>query len=122
LNLSLGYGYGRQLLTDHLYFIAPSMPEHTVHLGADWRVTKNVSLNAHSYYVADWYDGASTVDSYVRLDLGLRWKINENCELALWGQNLLDEQHPESSRGSLEGYGDTTEIGRSAYLQFTYHF
>lgn len=122
LNVTVGYAYGREVLTDNVYFVAPSMPEHMVHLGADWRVTKNVSLNAHTYYVDDWFDGVATVDSYVRLDLGLRWQINENCELALWGQNLLDDQHPESSRGSAEGYGETTEIGRSAYVQFSYHF
>jgi iron complex outermembrane recepter protein len=123
LAMTLGYAFGREELNDRYeYSSAPTMPEHMVHLGADYRVTHNLRLDAHGYFVDDWDDGVSTVDAYVRVDLGLRWQIRENCEFAIWGQNLLDGRHPESSRGAPDGYGDTTEIGRSAYAQLAFKF
>lgn len=123
LALTMSYSFGRSELDDDFtYQTAPSMPENMVHLGADYRLTRDVHLDAHGYFVDSWDDGVSTVDSYVRLDLGLRWQVRENCELAIWGQNLLDNRHPESSRGPLDGYGDTTEIGRSVYAQVTFKF
>jgi iron complex outermembrane recepter protein len=122
LSMTLGYSFGREVLKDAAYRNGPTMPEQMVHLGADYRVTRDLRLDAHGYYVDEWDDGISTVDAYLRLDIGLRWQVSENCEFAIWGQNLLDSRHPESSRGSPDGYGDTTEIGRSAYAQVTFKF
>ena len=121
--VTVGYTFAREELDDSLtYGSAPSTPQNMVHLGVDWRLTRDVRLDAHGYYVDAWDDGVGTVDSYIRMDLGLRWQLRENCEFAIWGQNLLDSRHPESSRGALDGYGETTEIGRSAYAQITFKF
>jgi iron complex outermembrane receptor protein len=58
-------------------------------LGEDWE------LNGAAYYtdaIPFREQGA-----YTRLDLGLTWRATPRLALALWGQNLLDQGHPEGS-------------------------
>jgi iron complex outermembrane receptor protein len=61
------------------------------------------------------------IQSYLTMDARLGWKINRNIEVALVGQNLLDNQHPEFQRP----YYDRTfprEIERSVYGKITFRF
>ena len=37
------------------------------------------------------------IDAYTRLDLGLAWRVGSHLRFELWGQNLLDARHAESS-------------------------
>jgi iron complex outermembrane receptor protein len=48
--------------------------------------------------------------SYLEANLRLAWRITEHLELALNGQNLLHDQHPEASETR------RTEIPRSAFV------
>jgi iron complex outermembrane recepter protein len=74
-------------------------------LGEDWE------FNAALYHV-DAIE-RTAIDAYRRLDLGLTWRASERLELALWGQNLSEEEHAEAS-GAL--------VPRSVYLQATVRF
>ncbi len=59
------------------------------------------------------------IAAYVRLDLGLSWHPTRNLELGIWGQNLLDNQHPEftSFKTPL-----VTEVPRSVLGKITLRF
>jgi iron complex outermembrane receptor protein len=57
--------------------------------------------------------GFGVVPGYVTLDVRLGWSPIKNLELAIVGQNLLDNQHPE--------FG-TREIERAVYGKVTWRF
>jgi iron complex outermembrane receptor protein len=59
------------------------------------------------------------VSSYVRLDLGLNWRVNRSWEAGVFGQNLLQNSHVEF--GSYRT-PQLTEIPRSVYAKITYRF
>jgi len=59
------------------------------------------------------------IPAYVRMDLGLTWRPTSSLELGLFGQNLLDDNHPKFTN-----YKSTvlTEIPRSIMGRITWHF
>jgi hypothetical protein len=61
---------------------------------------------------------AGTVPSYFELSSRLAWHVNDRLEVALAGQNLLHNHHPEY------GYPDPTrvEIERSAYGKIAWRY
>ena len=59
------------------------------------------------------------VASYVRLDLGLNWRVNQSWDIGVFGQNLLQNSHVEF--GSYRT-PQLTEIPRSVYAKITYKF
>ena len=83
----------------------------------------NVELNGAVYYVGEIspVEGLSEqrIPSYVRLDLGLSWRPIKSLEIGIWGQNLLDGQHPEFTS---ENNSVITEIPRSVVGKITWHF
>jgi iron complex outermembrane receptor protein len=70
-----------------------------------------------------WVDKLPTlgVEAYPSLDLRLAWSPKEHWQIALVGQNLLDDRHAEYGGISLGG-AVSTEVPRSAYVKvsFTY--
>ncbi len=59
------------------------------------------------------------IPAYVRADIGLVWRPRENLEVGIWGQNLLDNRHPE--------FGDIfasspVEVPRSVLGRITWRF
>ncbi len=83
----------------------------------------NVELNGAVYYVDQISptEGLSEerIPSYVRLDLGLTWRPTKSLEIGIWGQNLLDGQHPEFTS---ENNSVITEIPRGVVGKITWHF
>jgi iron complex outermembrane receptor protein len=83
----------------------------------------NLELNTAVYYVdqiqAPDGTGQKIVPAYVRLDLGLVWHASKSLELGIWGQNLLDDRHPEltSFKTPL-----ITEVPRSVLAKITLRF
>lgn len=59
------------------------------------------------------------IDDYVTLDVRLAWQARSDLELALVGQNLLDEAHLEYIQ---ENFINPTEVERSVYGKITYQF
>lgn len=82
-----------------------------------WDLPHNLQLNAAAYYV-DNLPGLN-IDSYVRLDIGLVWRPNESWEFGIWGQNLLEDSHPEISTIRTRV---VTEIPRSVLGKVTFRF
>jgi iron complex outermembrane receptor protein len=60
------------------------------------------------------------VPGYVSLDVRLGWRPNKNLEVAVVGQNLLDDQHPEFRPTFLRF--DPTEVQRSVYGKVTWRY
>ena len=56
------------------------------------------------------------VPSYISLDARLAWKPREDLEVAVIGQNLLDNHHPEF------GGSPSVEIRRGVYGTVTYRW
>jgi len=63
--------------------------------------------------------GSMNIPSYVRLDLGMVWHPTKRLELGVWGQNLLDDRHPEFSSYKTSVI---TEIPRSVVGKITWRF
>ncbi len=76
-------------------------------------------MNAALYY----YDNVPTQDisAFFRFDAGLTWHLAKNLDLSIWGQNLLDDKHPEfgADQYFLAGAG---EIQRGVYGKITWRF
>lgn len=78
-------------------------PRHQVYLQSSWNLPGNVEFDLIGRYV-DQLSGfnptgipgvSDKVKSYVSLDARLGWRPTKNLELAIVGQNLLDNHHPE---------------------------
>jgi iron complex outermembrane receptor protein len=97
--------------------------EYQVQLRSYLDLPGNLEFNGALYYVdqqvAEAGLGTATVPAYVRLDLGLAWRPTKTLEIGFWGQNLLDNQHPEfpSLKSSVQ-----TEIPRSLIGRITWKF
>ena len=86
-------------------------PQHQAQLRSYFDVTEDIELNSGLYYV-DNVPGVNA-KSYLRLDVGVTWRVTDNFEIAVWGQNLLEPAHPEFS-----GF----EVERGFYLMGTLRF
>jgi iron complex outermembrane receptor protein len=82
-----------------------------------------MDLPAHFEFdsVLRWVDNLNqlgpSVPSYLALDLRLAWHPRPNIELAVVGQNLLDNQHPEFGTAP-----SRQEIPRSVYGKVSWKF
>jgi outer membrane receptor protein involved in Fe transport len=73
-------------------------------------VTPELEMSGALYYVDEL--GAQAIDAYERFDLGLTWAPTKQVELALWGQNLLEEEHAEASAVAIpRGVQFTARLG-----------
>ena len=97
-------------------------PRHQFSLRSSWDLPRRVELDAG----LRWVDAlrinnngtSATVPSYCELDVRLAWRPSDNLELALVGQNLLHDQHPEYG---VPGPG-REEIERSVYAKATWRY
>ena len=89
-----------------------SSPHHKVF----WRSLMNLPANIELDTVVGYTDAlpGQNVNSYVALDVRLGWRPTENLELAVVGQNLLDNRHLEFSSSI------PTEIQRGVYGKITW--
>jgi iron complex outermembrane receptor protein len=81
-------------------------------------VRQDLALDCWVRYVDDL--PSQEMDSYITLDVRLGWKVRENVELSVVGQNLLDDQHPEYEPEFIDTI--PTEVQRSVYGQVTWQF
>ncbi len=105
--LALGYSYmktsltgGENVLEAFQQFEEEDFPEHQAQLRSYLDLSKAVSFDTELYYV-DELSGRD-VDSYFRLDLRLGWRINDEWELSVSGENLTNSHHSE--------FGDSTNF------------
>jgi len=95
-----------------------SSPHHQFAVHSAMDLPGHLELNTAVRYV-DQLD-ALNVPSYVALDLRVAWHASKHLELALVGQNLLDNQHPEFKASFVTT--NPTEIERAVYGKVTWRF
>jgi iron complex outermembrane receptor protein len=103
-----------------------SSPEHQVSLRTGIDIRKNLHLNLWARYVGALdiasnvaYTSGMIVDDYLAFDANISWKMRENIELTLVGQNLFDSSHLEFVN---EYFTPPIEIERSVYAKITWNF
>lgn len=90
-------------------------PRHQGTLRASYDLSRKVSTDGQVRYVG----AVEGVRSYVALDLRLAYRPSERLELALVGQNLTDNRHPEQVAATLT---KVSEVPRSFYGKLTFRF
>ena len=123
----LSYSYLHTYLRDIKQSQNAFSPEHKVSLRAALTPCKDVTLdgwlrysdtaqvvNPLSYNVL-----TATVKPYVTLDIRLAWQVLPQVELAVTGQNLLQDQHLEYID---ESYALHTPIARTVYGKVSWQF
>lgn len=99
-------------------------PKHQATVQSSWDLTRAVNFDAVLRYV-DRLDSVAPfadIPAYVQLDLRLAWRPSRNLELALTGQNLLDQRHSEFLPGAFGTLGQPREIQRGVYGKVTWRF
>ncbi len=89
-------------------------PENQFHLRSRMNLPNNLTLDTFVSHVGPL--GALNVDSYTRLDMRLAWRMNDSVELALVGQNLIEEH--EELTGQPFFFG--SEIPRTVFATITW--
>jgi iron complex outermembrane receptor protein len=92
-------------------------PQNQFQIHSYLDLSHNIDFSSGLYYVSSLPD--QNVPSYVRLDLGLNWRVNKSWEIGVFAQNLLDHGHVE-----FESYRTPvlTEIPRGIYGKITCRF
>ncbi len=99
--------------------VEENVPEHQFQVRSYYDISRTLEFNSALYF----YDRipAEDIPSFFRLDLGLIWKPTGNLELSLWGQNLLDDKHPEYGTDPYVAVG-SGETQRSVYGKVTWRY
>ena len=92
-------------------------PRNQFSLRSQWDVTQRVSFDTTMGFV-DSLPGFS-LHSYWRFDARLGWRVTDQVEVDLVGQNLLQASHVEWGAPTAL---DSTAVGRSFYGKVTWRF
>jgi iron complex outermembrane receptor protein len=94
-------------------------PKHQIYMRSSWDLRENVDFDLTFRYV-DCLTGYD-VPSYVTMDARLAWRPKKQLELAVVGQNLLQDHHQEFGVVPLPGY-EVTEVPRGVYGTVTWRY
>lgn len=95
-----------------------SLPQHQFSVRSGMNLRKNIEADLWLRYV-DGFDNGG-VPSYFTMDLKLAWRPVKNLELALVGQNLLENRHREFRPEQFST--QVFEVERSVYGKVTWQF
>jgi iron complex outermembrane recepter protein len=93
-------------------------PHHQLSLRSSLDLPHDVEFDCTLRYIDRLVD--FSIPSYVVLDLRLAWRPFKNLELAIVGQNLLDNRHPEFQ--ALIITTERTEVEHSVYGKVTWRY
>jgi iron complex outermembrane receptor protein len=100
-----------------------SSPQQQFQIRSYLDLPHNIELNGSLAYVDQIspLEGATVVPipCHIDLDLGIAWHPGKSLEIGIWGENLLEAEHPEFA--SLETTV-ITEIPRSVMGKITWHY
>ncbi|GAB6907063.1 TonB-dependent receptor [Desulfosarcina cetonica] len=124
MRVNLSYSYLESDFEDSVQL--GKAPKNQVSLRTAFTLREDLDLDFWLRYVDDattaYIDSASgfyTLDAYLTLDLRLAWRPIDSLELAIVGQNLLDNSHLEFVQ---EAYSPPSEVPSSIYGMVTYRF
>jgi len=103
---------------------ATASPKHQFNITSSIDLTHGLEFDAAGYYTDRYVSSAGlsspvTINPYLRLDLGLNWRVNQHFEVGLWGQNLVESQHAEF--GSYKN-SRIAEVPRTITAKLTFRF
>jgi iron complex outermembrane receptor protein len=90
-------------------------PQHQAYIRSSMDLGRNVDFDLSLRYVSELSD--QKIPGYVAADARLAWRPQPGLELAIVGQNLFDDRHPEFVTGDVRH-----EIERSAFATLTYRW
>jgi iron complex outermembrane recepter protein len=104
-------------------------PQHQVNLRSYFDLPRNVELDLIGRWVErlsgfnpNGVPGvADAIPSYVALDAQMAWHARKNLEIAVVGQNLLDDHHPEFGTSPLVR-SPLVELRRGVFTKVTWRF
>lgn len=119
--LVAGYTFLQMHLSPQMNF--DNNPQNQFQIHSYLNLPHHIGVDAGIYYVdqinALFGDASTTIPAYVRVDLGVTWRPRKTLELGIFGQNLLDDHHLETT-----SYKTTvlTEIPRSIMGRIIWSF
>jgi len=75
--------------------------------------------DAACMHVTSYLPPYYTIEDYFTVDMQITYKATDNLDLALVGQNLIEESHEEYVQ---EFWSNPTEVERGIYVKATYRF
>ena len=104
--------------------LADGSPVHQASLRSHLRLSQTLELSSALYYVDSIETlaaslGSTHIPSYERFDTGLVYRPSATLEFGVWGKNLLDPYHAESSNRNA---GVMLEVPRSLMARITKRF
>ena len=94
-------------------------PTNLAGLRSYYDISEDLELNAAIYYY-DKIPGAG-LGGWTRVDVGMTWRPDENVEIRVWGQNLIDNKHPEFHPNGFTTDA-LTEVPRGVFAQVKLSF
>jgi iron complex outermembrane receptor protein len=95
-----------------------SNPGNQAQLRSHLKLPLGIDWDASAYFVGPL--PAQFVHSYARVDSMLTWKLSEQGQISVVGQNLLADHHLEAD--DTYAVVNSSEVKRTAYVKFSWHF
>ena len=96
-------------------------PRHQAYLQSSFNLPRSLELDIMGRYVGALPGFMEEIPAYFALDARVAWRPRANLEIAVVGQNLLDDHHPEFGVSSIIA-APIAEIRRNAYAKLTWWF
>ena len=98
-----GYSYSRGKKDGA---VQVDFPESMANLTSHIKIRDNLLFSQNLYFTDDRIIPSAyneiPIEDYLRLDLGLVWRLKEDWEIGLFGRDLLDSNHPENMYNDLD--------------------
>jgi hypothetical protein len=98
-----GYSYSRGKKDGA---VQVDFPESMANLTSHIKIRDNLLFSQNLYFTDDRIIPSAyneiPIEDYLRLDLGLVWRLKEDWEIGLFGRDLLDSDHPENMYNDLD--------------------
>jgi iron complex outermembrane receptor protein len=95
-------------------------PCNQVYLRSAWDLNDNLEFDMTARYVDRLVD--LQIPSYITMDLRLAWRPRKQLELAVVGQNLLQDHHWEYAGNSMYSPNYASEVPRGVYGTLTWRY
>ena len=120
-HLQGGYSYSRGKKDGA---VQVDFPESMASLTSHMKIRDNLLFSQNLYYTDDRIIPSAyneiPIEEYLRLDLGLVWRLKEDWEIGLFGRDLLDSDHPENMYNDLDV--EPGKVERTFLLSITKEF
>ena len=109
--LSFSYTYLHNDINQSEWFADSGAPRNMISMRSLWDLTSKLDFDLWLRYVDNVPE--KKVSSYTTLDARLAYRVNDELELAVVGQNLFEDGHQEFSE---------LEVDRSIYAKIDWQF